>query len=120
MIQLSYRYNRDVDVLLTQFKNNYPENYTKYPEVAFFEGVVIFIFTYIMFRKVKKPGIDFWTWIGLYGLFRSLVEFVRQPDANLGHVIGFMTMGQILSSVMIISSLIGIGLILRVKKDETE
>jgi len=49
-----------------------------------------------------------------------LVEFVRQPDAQLGHLIGFMTMGQILSSVMIISSLIGIGLIFRVKKDETE
>ena len=87
---------------------------------AFLEGVVIFIITYIMFRKVKKPGIVFWTWIGLYGLFRTLVEFVRQPDANLGHVLGFMTMGQILSSVMIVSSVIGIGLIFKVKKDETE
>ena len=100
-----------------------PEQLPRHPSQlyeAFLEGVVIFIITYIMFRKVKRPGIVFWTWIGLYGLFRTLVEFVRQPDANLGHLIGFMTMGQILSSVMIILSLIGIGLILRVKKDETE
>ena len=87
---------------------------------AFLEGALLFTITYIMCREIKKPGIVFWSWIGLYGIFRTLVEFVRQPDANLGHVIGFMTMGQILSSVMIVSSLIGIGLVLRVKKDETE
>ncbi len=87
---------------------------------AFLEGALLFTITYIMFRKIKKPGIVFWSWIGLYGLFRTLVEFVRQPDENLGHLIGFMTMGQILSSVMIISSLVALVLIIRVKKDETE
>ena len=100
-----------------------PEQLPRHPSQlyeAFLEGILLFTITYIMFRKVKKSGIVFWTWIGLYGLFRTLVEFFRQPDANLGHLIGFMTMGQILSSVMIVSSLIGIGLILRVKKDETE
>ena len=85
---------------------------------AFLEGILLFFITYIMFRKIKKPGIVFWSWIGLYGLFRTLVEFVRQPDVQLGHLIGFMTMGQILSFIMIISSLIGIFLILRVKKYE--
>lgn len=87
---------------------------------AFLEGALLFTITYILFRKTKKPGVTFWSWIGLYGVFRTLVEFVRQPDANLGHLIGFMTMGQILSSIMIISGLIGIFLIFRAKKDETE
>ena len=87
---------------------------------AFLEGVLLFAITYIMFRKIKKPGIVFWSWIGLYGIFRTLVEFVRQPDVQLGHLIGFMTMGQILSTLMIVSSMVGIVLILRVKKDETE
>jgi len=87
---------------------------------AFLEGILLFTITYIMFRKIKKPGLVFWSWIGLYGVFRTSVEFFRQPDANLGHLIGFMTMGQILSSVMIISSIVGICLILRTKKDETE
>jgi len=83
---------------------------------AFLEGILLFAITFIMFRKIKKPGIIFWSWIGLYGVFRTLVEFVRQPDANLGHLIGFMTMGQILSSAMIVASLIGIILIFRAKK----
>lgn len=87
---------------------------------AFLEGILLFTITYIMFRKIKKPGIVFWSWIGLYGVFRTMVEFVRQPDPQLGHVIGFMTMGQILSSMMIISSIIGIYFILRVKKNETK
>jgi len=87
---------------------------------AFLEGILLFTITYIMFRKIKKSGIVFWSWIGLYGVFRTLVEFVRQPDANLGHLIGFMTMGQILSFVMIVSSMIGIFFVLRANKDETE
>jgi len=42
-----------------------------------------------------------------YGLFRFFVEFVREPDAQLGHLIGFMTMGQIMSSFMMIAGIIG-------------
>lgn len=37
----------------------------------------------------------------LYGLFRVLVEFVREPDPQLGAVLGFLTMGQLLSLAMI-------------------
>lgn len=100
-----------------------PEQLPRHPSQlyeAFLEGILLFAITYIMFRKIKKPGIVFWSWIGLYGVFRTSVEFVRQPDANLGHLIGFMTMGQILSSVMIVSSLIGIYFALRAKKNETQ
>ena len=38
----------------------------------------------------------------LYGLFRFLVEFVRQPDAHLGYLaFGWLTMGQVLSLPLI-------------------
>ena len=44
----------------------------------------------------------------LYGIFRFLVEFVREPDAHLGYIaFGWLTMGQLLSL-----PLIGIGLFL--------
>jgi phosphatidylglycerol:prolipoprotein diacylglycerol transferase len=37
-----------------------------------------------------------------YGLFRFAVEFVRQPDAQLGYLaFDWLTMGQILSTPMI-------------------
>jgi phosphatidylglycerol:prolipoprotein diacylglycerol transferase len=35
--------------------------------------------------------------MGLYGLSRIAVEFVRLPDADIGYLWGFVTMGQVLS-----------------------
>ena len=38
-----------------------------------------------------------------YGLFRFLVEFLREPDAHLGFVaLDWMSMGQVLSVPMIL------------------
>ncbi|HEX37668.1 MAG TPA: prolipoprotein diacylglyceryl transferase [Candidatus Cloacimonetes bacterium] len=74
----------------------------------FLEGILLFIILFILIkRKNLKKGFVFWTFIFLYGVFRFLVEFVREPDAHLGHLIGFLTMGQILSSLMIIAGIIG-------------
>ncbi len=71
---------------------------------AFLEGILLFVITFIILKYSKKAGIVFWSWLGFYGLFRFLVEFVREPDAHLGYIFWFFTMGQILSSVMIIVS----------------
>jgi phosphatidylglycerol:prolipoprotein diacylglycerol transferase len=38
-----------------------------------------------------------------YGVFRFVVEFVREPDAHLGYLaFGWLTMGQLLSLPMIL------------------
>jgi len=37
-----------------------------------------------------------------YGLFKFSVEFFREPDIQLGFVINWLTMGQILSVVMLL------------------
>lgn len=37
-----------------------------------------------------------------YGCFRMFVELFRQPDQHIGFLLGFMTMGQLLSSLMIL------------------
>ena len=43
----------------------------------------------------------------LYGSFRFAVEFVRQPDANLGFVAwGWATQGQLLSIPMILVGIV--------------
>ena len=53
----------------------------------------------------------------LYGCFRFFIEFFRMPDAHLGFVaLDWVTMGQILSTPMII---IGGGLIYWAYKKET-
>ena len=42
----------------------------------------------------------------LYGCFRFLVEFVREPDAQLGYLaVGWLTMGQVLSIPLILLGL---------------
>ena len=42
-----------------------------------------------------------------YGVFRSLIEFVRIPDANIGYLAwDWLTMGQVLSLPMIILGVI--------------
>jgi phosphatidylglycerol:prolipoprotein diacylglycerol transferase len=43
-----------------------------------------------------------------YGLVRFLLEFARQPDAQLGLVLGPFSMGQLLSATMIA---VGLGLV---------
>ncbi len=73
----------------------------------FAEGVVLFAISYYLLKKKLQEGVVFWTFIGLYGFFRFLIEFTREPDAQLGFVFGPFTMGQILCFAMMISSLIG-------------
>jgi phosphatidylglycerol:prolipoprotein diacylglycerol transferase len=79
----------------------------------FLEGIVLFTVCYLLLRKSRREGIVFWAFIGLYGIFRFLVEFVRVPDQldvydKYGFFLGFMTIGQILSFLMVVAAAIGI------------
>jgi len=38
-----------------------------------------------------------------YGICRFVVEFFRQPDQQLGFIVSWLTMGQLLSSAMIVA-----------------
>ena len=44
--------------------------------------------------------------IGFYGLFRFLVEFVREPDAHIGLDWGPLTRGQLLTLPMLAVGLV--------------
>lgn len=70
---------------------------------AFLEGLVIFIFLrYIMFKfkALMIPGLCTGFFIFLYGCFRFLVEFFREPD-NINQF-GILTRGMTYSIPMII------------------
>jgi phosphatidylglycerol---prolipoprotein diacylglyceryl transferase len=67
---------------------------------AFLEGPLMFLILYLIGRKVDRDGVVFWSFIALYGLFRFLVEFVREPDTQLGYLVGGLSMGQLLSLPM--------------------
>ena len=74
---------------------------------AFLEGFLIFIILYF-YRKRKRFNGELVAIYGfLYGVFRFLAEFFRAPDIQLGFICcGWLTMGQILSLIMIIVSVI--------------
>ena len=67
---------------------------------AFLEGPVMFLLLFVVSRKVKKEGVVVWSFIALYGLFRFLVEYFREPDEQIGYLFGVLSMGQMLSLPM--------------------
>lgn len=73
------------------------------------EGVILFIILWVFSAKQKPKAAVSGLFLLLYGTFRFLVEFVRQPDPQLGFVAwGWLTRGQELSLPMV---LLGVGLL---------
>ena len=76
---------------------------------AFLEGFALFISLIIMvwvFKALKKPGLVAGIFVMGYGLSRIAVEFVREPDAHIGYLVGnWMTMGMVLSTPMVVIGL---------------
>ena len=73
---------------------------------ALLEGVIIFVVLFALSRKNNPPrarGTFFGLFLIMYGCFRFLIEFVRQPDAQLGYLWGdWLTMGQVLSVPLVV------------------
>jgi phosphatidylglycerol:prolipoprotein diacylglycerol transferase len=68
------------------------------------EGFVLFLVLRLLTHGrhgLAKPGLVAGTFVVGYGLARIIVEFFREPDAQLGYLFGVVTMGQILSLPMI-------------------
>jgi phosphatidylglycerol:prolipoprotein diacylglycerol transferase len=69
---------------------------------ALLEGLVLFLILYIYSAKPRPRWAVSGLFLILYGAFRFLVEFVREPDLHLGFdLFGWLTRGQLLSLPMI-------------------
>jgi phosphatidylglycerol---prolipoprotein diacylglyceryl transferase len=82
------------------------------------EGVLLFIVLRILthrFLSLTRPGLTGGAFVAGYGISRILVEFVREPDAQLGFFAGGLTMGMMLSIPMVLVGLGAIVLALRRK-----
>ena len=73
---------------------------------AFFEGLVLFCILWYLKDKIKIKGRLTALFLIFYGIFRFFIEFFREPDPQLGFVLYFLTMGQILCLCMIITGII--------------
>lgn len=70
---------------------------------AALEGLVLFVVLWLLSRRKRGDGFMIGMMIGLYGVFRIIVEFFREPDIQLGFMTGSLTMGQLLSVPMVIA-----------------
>ena len=72
----------------------------------FLEGVVLFAILYVLTRKPRSLGLASGAFLIGYGVFRTIIEFFREPDAHLGLYFSFISKGQILSVPMIIGGIL--------------
>lgn len=78
---------------------------------AALEGVVLFTAVWLYSSRKRHVGAVSGMFALLYGIFRSSVEFVREPDPQLGYLaFGWLTMGQVLCIPLIA---VGLWLLLR-------
>lgn len=84
----------------------------KYPSqifAALSEGVFTFFVLFFLARKSRKPGFIAGSFILTYAIARTVNEFFRAPDIQIGmQVDGLLTRGQVLSIVMFF---VGVGLL---------
>ncbi len=87
---------------------------------ALSEGILIFLILVIIEKsEIKKgffkssksnkwlrTGIISTSYLIIYGVFRFVIEFFRQPDNQLGFFLQYFSMGQILCFIMILSGVI--------------
>lgn len=73
---------------------------------AFLEGVLMFAVLWWFSRKPRPRYAVSGVFALLYGVFRFIVEFVREPDAHIGYLaFGWLTMGQVLSIPLVLIGL---------------
>ena len=75
---------------------------------AFFEGTVLGIIIWFVVRKIKKKrnmadGTILASYLMGYGLIRFILEYFRQPDSDIGYVIGHSSNIYLFESVLNIS-----------------
>ncbi len=71
---------------------------------AILEGLVLFVVLWWFSRKPRPMMAVSGLFLVLYGVFRFAVEFLRLPDQHIGYLaFGWLTMGQVLTTPMIIA-----------------
>jgi phosphatidylglycerol:prolipoprotein diacylglycerol transferase len=75
---------------------------------ALLEGVALFLILWSLKAKPWQPQATYWPhgsilalFLGLYGCFRFAIEFVREPDPQIGLIGSLLSMGQILCLLMV-------------------
>jgi phosphatidylglycerol---prolipoprotein diacylglyceryl transferase len=105
--------NKTHDELLAMYHAGQLNHEARHPSQLYemlLEGIVLFVVLWLYSARPRRRYAVSGLFALLYGVFRFGVEFVREPDAQLGYLaFGWVTMGQVLSLPLI---LIGVVLLL--------
>ncbi len=82
----------------------------RYPSQLFqsAEGALTFLILLALFSAHPKKGTLLSAYLILNGLFRVASENFRTPDAQIGLLFGFVTLGQILGFLVLVAGLAGL------------
>ena len=83
---------------------------------AFLEGIILFsILITLIFKKNIRIGVCSGLFMILYGVFRILAEQFREPDKQIGYLFDLLSMGSILSLIMLLA---GLFILIKIKNNE--
>ncbi len=86
---------------------------------AFLEGIVLCALLWFSKRKFKKTGVLTLLFLGGYSICRFTVEFFRDPDPQVGYLLGGLTMGQYLSLLMFLLTGVFAFFVIRIEPSPT-
>ena len=102
-------YGRETDVfwsvkfILIDELNRHPSQIYE----AIFEGLILFyILNYLVSREGKKDGYASSLFLVFYSIFRFIIEFTREPDAHIGLLLFNLSLGQIISVIVLFMGLL--------------
>ncbi|MFZ0929930.1 MAG: prolipoprotein diacylglyceryl transferase [Syntrophobacteraceae bacterium] len=70
------------------------------------EGLLLFIILWNLRKKPFKDGMMVGFFLIFYGIFRFIIEFFREPDPQVGFLLTYFTMGQLLCIAMIAAGVV--------------
>ena len=101
-------YGRETD-LLWSVKFILIDNSSRHPSQiyeAIFEGLILFILlNFLITKDGKKDGYISSIFLIFYSIFRFFIEFTREPDAHIGLLIFNLSMGQLISIVVLLAGI---------------
>ncbi|HMI57506.1 MAG TPA: prolipoprotein diacylglyceryl transferase [Gemmatimonadaceae bacterium] len=114
-------YGRVTNVPWAMVFPNDPLHLSRHPSQlyeALCEGVLLSLLLWSFDRRARasgwnKPGLVSAAFLVGYGALRFALEFTRQPDAQLGLVLGPLSAGQLLCVLMIVSGIAWLAIIYR-------
>ncbi|RDU72706.1 prolipoprotein diacylglyceryl transferase [Helicobacter aurati] len=102
-------YGREIEQQWLQWMGIYVDGTLRYPSQlieAFLEGIVVFFIVRFFLYRTQTKGILMVIYAFSYAVARFIAEYFREPDSQMGYYFLHLSMGQILSVIMIIAGIL--------------